>query len=541
MHKPSSLLPIALLAIVLAAGSLAASDTGPAKTPIPANPRVNVKDFGAKGDCRRVTDGTVTRGSKVFLSATANFTKEDIGQPIYVLEASSQTVKDLGEVFGSPLTSKIVSIVDSSTVILADEAKQNVSNAKTCFGTDDSQAIQKAIDSLTETGGTVYFPPGLYRVTYQGGPGLNVAASNIRLCGSGTASAIFNSSVLFKAKMKDGKIITEQGGVPALYVGNPKKEVKNVEVDHLWLGDNGQNYDYREWGAHGWGVLGCTGKIDDVHFHDLTIETAFLCGVNMDSVTDGFSIHHVTVLSSGEHGMYIAGTGSNGDVRDNRILGTTRAMRQGIAVKKKRHLRITHNEIANVDFQGICIVGDIEDHKSHDVVISENWLHDLSTWHTEGIVVSNAEDVVIQSNVIEDTSWIGISLRTTNTSVSKVTIKDNRITRAGQMNPCFAIAVQYLPPAAAKPEDPWPGGIRDLVVEDNHISDCPSGISFSNVGGRNIIRGNRVEREHDIASGVSYKVGALPGATVEMNGNTSTNYKQSAISPAVTSRDNSLK
>lgn len=531
---------LCLIVVVAMSGDLAALEEVSAE--IPSKPWVNVKDFGAKGDCRRVTDGSMTQGSRRFISASARFSKEDIGLPVCVLGASSQKVKDLGEVFGAPLESKIVSVVDASTVELADEARQNVSQASASFGTDDSQAIQKAIDSLTESGGTVYFPAGVYRVTYQGGPGLNVSGSNIRLCGTGKASAIFNSTVLFRAKMKDGRILIEQGGVPALYVGNPRKAIKNVEVDHLWLGDNGQDYSYLDWGAHGWGVLGCAGKVDGVHFHDLTIETSFLCGVNMDSQTDGFSFHHITVLSSGEHGMYLAGTGSNGVVNDNRIIGTKRAMRQGIAVKKKRHLRITHNEIANVDFQGICVVGDIPDHKSYDVVIADNWLHDLSTWHTEGIVVSNAKDVVIQSNRIEDTSWVGISVRTSLNSVSNVTIKDNQIARAGQMNPCFAIAVQCTPTGGADlPGPALPAEIRDIIVEANHISECPSGISFSKISGKNILRGNRVERPHHDTAGVSYKVEALPDATVEMSGNTSMNYRQAAISPTVASQDNVLK
>lgn len=528
------------IAIALAIlGILSARHTRAAESE--SAPWVNVKDFGAMGDCRRVTDGTIHKDSDVFISATARFTKEDIGQPIYILGASAQKFDGLGEVLGAPLSSRIVSVIDASTVKLADKARQDASPAQACLGTDDSQAIQKAIDSLVDTGGTVYFPQGLYRVTYQGGPGIKVTVSNVRLHGTGTASAIFNSTVLFRAKIKDGRLLTEQSGVPALYVGSPARKIENVEVDHLWLGDNGQDYNYRDWGPHGWGVLGCAGKIDRVHLHDLTVETSFLCGVNMDSETNGFSIHHVNILSSGEHGLYLAGTGADGEVHDNRILGTTRPMRQGMAIKKKNRLRITHNEIANVDFQGICVVGDIADHQSHDIVIEDNWLHDLKTWHTEGIVVSNATDVIIRSNRIEDTSWVGISLRTVERNVSKVLIKDNIITRAGQMNPCFAIAVRYEPLRSNLNETTWPGQISDVVVEGNVITDCPNGIWFSNVSGESAIRGNRVHRSHSSAEGMSYRVDALPGHRTILSGNTSTNYGRSMISSDVESRDNALQ
>lgn len=109
------------------------------------------------------------------------------------------------------------------------------------------------------------------------------------------------------------------------------------------------------------------------------------------------------------------------------------------------------------------------------------------------------------------------------------------------MNPCFAIDVRYTPPAAAKPEQPWPGEIREITVENNHISECPSGISFSKVRGKNTLLGNHVTRPNASASGVSYKIEALPEGPVTLLKNTSTNYSQSAISPAGASRDNSLK
>jgi hypothetical protein len=51
---------------------------------------------------------------------------------------------------------------------------------------DDSAAIQDAIDAASVDGGTVYFPPGRYRVTET----LTVTSSGVRLIGSGVASVI---------------------------------------------------------------------------------------------------------------------------------------------------------------------------------------------------------------------------------------------------------------------------------------------------------------------------------------------------------------
>jgi len=504
-------------------------------------PTINVKDFGAKGDGQRAMDGVMTKGSPVLSSASAHFTAEDVGKPIYVLGAAVQKFPELGDVPGAPLNSHIAGVTNAHTVTLADAAQCDATATGVTWGTDDSPAIQRAIESLNATGGTVFFPAGTYRVVYQGGPGVKVAVSNIHLQGVGNESAIFNSTVIFHAKMKDGVLRTEQAGVPVLYVGKPGVAIENVEVDHLWLGDNGQNYDFAIWGPHGPAVIGSAGKIDHFSFHDLTVATAFLCGVGTDSETHGFAIHHVTVLCTGEHGFYLAGTGSDGDVHDNRVIGDPqRPMRMGIAIKKKNHLRVTHNEVANVEFQGISVVGDDPSYTSHDVLIADNWIHDLAAWHTDAITIFNAENVVIRHNRIADTSWIGIDLRTTLYPVSKVIVQDNIITRAAGRDPAFAIAVHYDPPRDLPAGTPWPGSVNDITLEGNIITNCAHGISMKNVGGHNIIRNNRVENRAASPNATGYSIDALPDSTTEFRNNTGLNCARYKVAPNVASADNEL-
>ena len=509
---------------------------------VPQRPTVNVKDFGAKGDCQRVTDAIMTKGSNALTSASAHFVAEDVGKPIYVLGASVQKFPELGEVPGAPLSSHIASVTNAHTITLADAALCDTTAAGVAWGADDSHAIQSAIDSLKDTGGTVFIPPGMYRVTYQGGPGLNVAASNIHLQGVGNESAIFNSTVLFHAKVKNGVTCTEQAGVPPLYVGKPHTPIENVEVDHLWLGDNGQNYDYATWGPHGWGVIGVAGLVDHFSFHDLTVATPFLCGVNMDAeMVHGFSIHHVTVLSTGEHGFYLAGTATDGDVHDNRILGDPRKpMRMGIAIKKKDHLRLTHNEIANVEFQALSVVGDPAEHMSHDVLIADNWIHDLPAWHTDAITVFNAENVIIRHNRIADTSWIGIDIRTTPHHLSGIVVQDNIITRAGNRDPAYGIAVHYDPPRNLSKDTPWPGSISGITIEGNIVTDCAHGISVKNVNGQNFVRNNRVENRAASPSAVGYQLDALPDSTVEFRNNTGMNCARYDVAAKIAGTNNDL-
>jgi len=510
--------------------------------PAPGQPTINVKDFGAKGDCQRVSDGVMSKGSPVLTSERAHFTTQDVGLPIYVLGAVVQKFPEIGEVPGAPLSSHIVGVKDAHTITLADAAQNDANHVSVTWGTDDSEAIEHAIQSLKTTGGSVFFPAGTYRVVYRGGAGVQVDGSNIRLHGVENESAIFNSTVLFHARMKDGILRTEQAGVPVLYVGRGNETVENVEIDHLWLGDNGQNYDFVSWGPHGPAVLGTKGKVDRFSFHDLTVASGFLCGVGTDSESTGFSIHHVTVLGTGEHGFYLAGTGSDADIYDNRIIGTPeRPMRQGIVVKKKQHIRITHNEVAYVNFQAIGVEGDSPSFISRDVLIADNWIHDLRAWHTDGITIFNAEDVVVRNNRIADTSWIGINLRTTLYTVSRVLVQDNVITRAAGLNPAYAIAVHYDPPPNQVAGTPWPGSISDVTIQGNIVTDCAHGISVVNVGGRNVIRGNRVENGGMQKSAVGYKVAFLPGAVMDFSKNVGVNCGEYRVAPESMGQGNELK
>ena len=535
-----------LCGLTIATTSVCAEESAvPKPVHIEGDKVVNVRDFGATGDCRRVMDGTMKQGSEVLTSASARFRPEDVGKPIYVLGAATRTFPEIGNVPGAPLSSEIVAVTDEHTVRLKDAATQDVPETSVAWGTDDTKAIQAAINSLSESGGTVFFPPGIYRVVYQGGPGLQVAASNIRLQGTGAGSAIFNSTVIFKAKVKDGVTRTEQGGVPVLYVGGPGKAIQNVEVDHLWLGDNGGQYDYPVWGPHGPAVLGTSGKVDRFHFHDVIIETRFLCGVGMNSQTDGFTIDHVTVQSSGEHGFYLAGTGAHGDVHDNRVFSPGAPMRQGIILKKKEHVRVAHNEISRVGFQGLGVEGDDPTYLSRDIEIVDNDIHDLAEWHTDAITIFNADGVTIRGNRITDTSWIGIDLHTWLYRVTNVVVEGNVLTRVGSpdpRDPCFAINCRYDPPRTLAAGAPWPGSVADIRIENNTVTGSPRGIAVKDVGGQVRLLGNRLKNGlRAEANSIGYALEPLAGADLLFTGNTGIDYAGHRLGPSVREDGNVLK
>lgn len=59
---------------------------------------LNIKNYGAKGDARTVTDGVMTSGSAVLTSATAVFTAADVGKEISVMRATSTAFEQHTEI-----------------------------------------------------------------------------------------------------------------------------------------------------------------------------------------------------------------------------------------------------------------------------------------------------------------------------------------------------------------------------------------------------------------------------------------------------------
>lgn len=112
--------------------------------------QVNVTDdFGAIGDGVRVTDGAITASAATFTSASSSFVTADIGKIISVHGAG---------VAGANLTTTIASINGSTSVELTANASTTVSSAVAIHGTNNSTALQAALDS----GKNVRLPVGRY-------------------------------------------------------------------------------------------------------------------------------------------------------------------------------------------------------------------------------------------------------------------------------------------------------------------------------------------------------------------------------------------
>jgi hypothetical protein len=87
--SPLFVIPAMLYCLAVAA---VAVEKGPEPVHVESTRVANVRDFGARGDCRRVKDGSMHRESEVLASATATFQSEDVGKPIYVPGAGGEQV-----------------------------------------------------------------------------------------------------------------------------------------------------------------------------------------------------------------------------------------------------------------------------------------------------------------------------------------------------------------------------------------------------------------------------------------------------------------
>lgn len=197
--------------------------------PIPSNSLigyVNVKLLGARGDGLSGANGAITSGLTAFTSAGASFTTADIGKVIQVAGAGAA---------GVPLNTTIAGFVSSTAVTLTAAASTTVSGATYIYGTNDTTAIQAAINTVTPPGypSTVFMPNGIYMLT----SGLTIS-SNVTLFGENHASVILipapattaiaiNSNATVKISGLQINYIAQAGGGAGITLTGPGEGNEN--------------------------------------------------------------------------------------------------------------------------------------------------------------------------------------------------------------------------------------------------------------------------------------------------------------------------
>lgn len=117
---------------------------------------ISVKDFGAVGDVIAVTGNTsITSSAAVLTVVGASFTANDVGKYIQVPGAGAA---------GATLVSTISAYTSATQVTLADNAGTTLSavSKTVTYYTDDTAAVQAAIDAAMSSGKKLRVPPGVY-------------------------------------------------------------------------------------------------------------------------------------------------------------------------------------------------------------------------------------------------------------------------------------------------------------------------------------------------------------------------------------------
>ncbi|HEX4226513.1 MAG TPA: glycosyl hydrolase family 28-related protein [Pseudonocardiaceae bacterium] len=140
--------------------------------------------------------------------------------------------------------------------------------------TDDAHAIQAAITAVTGTGGTVFFPPGKYKVA-----SAIVAADNVALIGSGVGSAI----------------IAPAGSISAVR-GNSTRTapLTRFTMAHLSIDGANQGPQFNV------GIKGVFCQyLAQCQFEDLVIQNCAATGLGIDFLSQGTVIHAVRAIGNG--------------------------------------------------------------------------------------------------------------------------------------------------------------------------------------------------------------------------------------------------
>lgn len=154
----------ALPTVGTTAGTYAAGDDARFSQSQPWVFDVTATAYGAVGDGQVVGDGAMGAGVAVLTSATANWPSDVVGKAI--------SVKGAGPTGVTTLVTTVASRESATQVTLsaANASGGAVSSAVVIWGTDDTAAIQAAVDAaeayLTagDTYAQVYFPPSVYIV-----------------------------------------------------------------------------------------------------------------------------------------------------------------------------------------------------------------------------------------------------------------------------------------------------------------------------------------------------------------------------------------
>jgi hypothetical protein len=260
------------------------------------------KDFGAKVDGKMVIDGAMTAGSPALSSASAHFVSGDAGKLIAVKGAGAS---------GFTLTSTILTYVNSTTVTLAANAVTTVSGSTVWYGTNDTSAIQAALNATLVNSLEFRFAPG---TSCTNGSITYTASGNetIKVGGAGKGISRILNFAFTQSLSFVGNASSLNGGTRGTYsdftIGRPNYDAfaGTIGAKSLYVSNA---YDAVMSGIDEYGAIGFGLQFDlstDVKASDCYVHNHF-GGQSGSSGTDGIHFYRCTNASAMDNTVHDVG------------------------------------------------------------------------------------------------------------------------------------------------------------------------------------------------------------------------------------------
>ena len=300
-------------------------------------------------------------------------------------------------------------------------------------GAADSTAAFNAAVSAAGSGGTVWIPPGTFKV-----PG-HIAVNNVTVAGAG----MWYSTVT--------------GAAPGFYGNSAPSPSTNVYLQNFAIfGDVQERDDSAQ-------VNGIGGALSDSTVSDVWIDHMKV-GAWMDGPMDKLSFSGMRIRDTTADGINFHGGVTNSTV--------------------------TNSDIRNTGDDGVATWADSGLGADADDTISNNTVQDQIL--ANGIAIYGGHDNTVSGNLVQDTGLaqgggIHVGQRFTSTPVGTTTIKDNTLVRDGSLDPNWQFGVGALWFDGSQGAITGPIDVSDTLIQQSPyeavqwVEGTISGVSLSNV------------------------------------------------------------